>query len=396
MDPIQISVEDYLAKFQWDTAHYAYDKALAELGALCLKAQKSSDDQVKQQMDKINGLKNQLVLLTKKKGSIYTQIDLADKVYENSAQIKADQFVNSHYQVAEDRANARMTTVLVAVHQKRKVEFEGTFWKLLVDFNMAAIDGWERRTEKDLIHEYREVREADFKEKLEDWEKRVALRKKQEENERKEQEIAGGNINDSEAMSKVEKDEPAPKFQDMPDSEIKPLVKDKLALAKKDKIADINKHPSAVPGACKTLPLPADKDGNVILSVTCMREDINDYIKVCKKNGFYAQQFDYDMQGHLNREEQRKKIGKDLENTLSRSKKIIDQHFSTVFKALVHIKIMRVFIDSVLRFGLPRESRFFMGIIKPAKGQDSKIFTELTNHFAEEHLKEFYGEKQEA
>jgi len=222
------------------------------------------------------------------------------------------------------------------------------------------------------------------------------MRKKQEENERKEQEIAGGNINDSEAMSKVEKDEPAPKFQDMLDSDIKPLVKDKLALAKKDKIADINKHPSAVPGACKTLPLPADKDGNVILSVTCMREDINDYIKVCKKNGFYAQQFDYDMQGHLNREEQRKKIGKDLENTLSRSKKIIDQHFSTVFKALVHIKIMRVFIDSVLRFGLPRESRFFMGIIKPAKGQDSKIFTELTNHFAEEHLKEFYGEKQEA
>jgi len=58
MDAVQISVDEYLAKFQWDTAHYAYDKALSELGALCVKAQKSSDDQVKQQMDKITGLKN--------------------------------------------------------------------------------------------------------------------------------------------------------------------------------------------------------------------------------------------------------------------------------------------------------------------------------------------------
>ena len=64
-----------------------------------------------------------------------------------------------------------------------------------------------------------------------------------------------------------------------------------------------------------------------------------------------------------------------------------------MFKALVHIKIMRVFVDSVLRFGLPRESRFFLGIIKPQKMMDSKIFAALTDTFAEEHLKEFYGEK---
>lgn len=157
--------------------------------------------------------------------------------------------------------------------------------------------------------------------------------------------------------------------------------------------AQIERRPGAVPGSCKALPFQADKDGNIIMSVTCMREEINDYIKVLKKNGFYAQQFDYDLQGHLNREEQRKKINKDLENTLGRSVKIINQHYSTVFKALVHIKIMRVFIDSVLRFGLPRESRFFMGILKPAKGQDSKIFADLTDNFAEDHLREFYGEK---
>jgi hypothetical protein len=53
-----------------------------------------------------------------------------------------------------------MTTVLVAIPQKRKVEFEAAYWKLLIDYNLGAIDGWTRRTEKDLVAEYREQRQV--------------------------------------------------------------------------------------------------------------------------------------------------------------------------------------------------------------------------------------------
>jgi hypothetical protein len=60
-------------------------------------------------------------------------------------------------------------------------------------YNEDAIDGWTRRTEKDLISEYREQREADFNVKLAEWKKAAAQRKKQQE---KEKEQAGG-INDS-------------------------------------------------------------------------------------------------------------------------------------------------------------------------------------------------------
>lgn len=55
---------------------------------------------------------------------------------------------------------------------------------------------------------------------------------------------------------------------------------------------------------------------------------------------------------------------------------------------------MKVFIDSVLRFGIP--PKFFMGIIKPGKGQEAKIRKGLSDKFAEEHLKEMYGEKMDA
>jgi hypothetical protein len=38
------------------------------------------------------------------------------------------------------------------------------------------------------------------------------------------------------------------------------------------------------------------------------------------------------------------------------------------------MKVMRVFVDAVLRFGVPGDAKFFMGIIKP----ESKQFEKLT------------------
>lgn len=55
---------------------------------------------------------------------------------------------------------------------------------------------------------------------------------------------------------------------------------------------------------------------------------------------------------------------------------------------------MRTFIDGVLRFGIP--PKFFMGIVKPVKNADSKIMSKLTTTFAEDHLKDMYGQKEDA
>lgn len=55
---------------------------------------------------------------------------------------------------------------------------------------------------------------------------------------------------------------------------------------------------------------------------------------------------------------------------------------------------MRTFVDGVLRFGIP--PKFFMGIIKPGKNCDKKILDKLKDEFAEEHLKDMYGEKEDA
>lgn len=46
-------------------------------------------------------------------------------------------------------------------------------------------------------------------------------------------------------------------------------------------------------------------------------------------------------------------------------------NFMELFQAHTHLKIMRTFIDGVLSFGIP--PKFYLGIIKPNKGQEKKI-----------------------
>ena len=59
----------------------------------------------------------------------------------------------------------------------------------------------------------------------------------------------------------------------------------------------------------------------------------------------------------------------------------------------MHLKVIRAYIDGVLRFGIP--PKFFMGIISPTKGYEDKIRRALTDQFADPAMKDMYGTKEE-
>lgn len=137
-----------------------------------------------------------------------------------------------------------------------------------------------------------------------------------------------------------------------------------------------------------------DPDRNMLFTIVCMKDQANDYVKVLKKNGYPAQIFDCDPQGYLKEQELKHKLAIELNTLNMKLLKESKAYFGELFQALIHLKIMRVFIDGVLRFGIP--PNFFLCIMKPEKGRDKKIMDALSNNFAEEHLKEMYGEKQDA
>ena len=110
-----------------------------------------------------------------------------------------------------------------------------------------------------------------------------------------------------------------------------------------------------------------------------------------KKNGFPAQIFDCDPQGYQKELELKTKLEMDLNTLNMKLLKECKAFFGELFQAFIHLKIMRVFIDGVLRFGIP--PTFFLCIMRPDKNRDKKVMDALENQFAEEHLKEMYGEK---
>ena len=60
----------------------------------------------------------------------------------------------------------------------------------------------------------------------------------------------------------------------------------------------------------------------------------------------------------------------------------------------MHLKVMRTFIDGVLRFGIP--PRFYIGILKPNKGQEKNILNKLNEKFEDPDMKGMYGSKEDS
>ena len=63
--------------------------------------------------------------------------------------------------------------------------------------------------------------------------------------------------------------------------------------------------------------------------------------------------------------------------------------FSELYIALVHLKVMRAFIDGVLRFGIP--PRFALAIVHPQKGMEKQVLANLNQRFNDQSLADLYG-----
>jgi len=60
----------------------------------------------------------------------------------------------------------------------------------------------------------------------------------------------------------------------------------------------------------------------------------------------------------------------------------------------MHLKVIRAYIDGVLRFGIP--PKFFVGIVLPKKGAEKQVLQDMTKLLADQTMLEMYGEKIDA
>lgn len=173
------------------------------------------------------------------------------------------------------------------------------------------------------------------------------------------------------------------------DEELKNLVQEEMQskIREQERRLDM---PGVVPFSDEYLGI-TDGDQNLLYSIVCMKDQVNDYVRILKKNNYNSQIFDCDPQTYLREQEQKSQLTIELNTLNMKLLRESKAFFDDLFQALIHLKIMRVFIDGVLRFGIP--PKFSICIMKWEKNKDKKIRDALTSNFAEEHLMDVYGEK---
>ncbi len=124
-----------------------------------------------------------------------------------------------------------------------------------------------------------------------------------------------------------------------------------------------------------------------------MSDFMDNYMNRSRQEGFVTRKFVYNQEKYKADLEHRTVLETQFETLKNQLASRCYFAFSELFISLMHLKVMRAFIDGVLRFGIP--PRFFIGILKPHKGREKEVIQQLTTTFADKTMAEMYGSKED-
>ena len=144
----------------------------------------------------------------------------------------------------------------------------------------------------------------------------------------------------------------------------------------------------AVPKSAASLDIE-DNDGNQLWRLVVFKDKVDEYLVEGRKQGLVLRKFVYDYEAY----KKELQVVTELDSKLALLKTQLATKtgfaFSELMIALLHLKVLRAFIDGVLRFGIP--PKFYIGIIEPIKGQEKAILANLNDRFDDKSLAGMYG-----
>jgi len=90
-------------------------------------------------------------------------------------------------------------------------------------------------------------------------------------------------------------------------------------------------------------------------TVTVFRKMVDDFKNACREKKYVVRDYEYKKQEVEQDEEERRKLKQDITKKYSVLLNWVQMSFSEAFTAWIHIKALRLFVESVLRYGLPPE-----------------------------------------
>ncbi|KAG6947555.1 hypothetical protein JG687_00016028 [Phytophthora cactorum] len=130
-----------------------------------------------------------------------------------------------------------------------------------------------------------------------------------------------------------------------------------------------------------------DKEGNFEPGTTV--DYIEDFKTRAKEKRFMVREFNFDPTSHASNEEAIAELEVEVDRLWSALIRWCKAHFGETFIAWMHIKMVRVFVESVLRYGLP--VNFVVAMYKPHSGKDKKLRAVLSKKYAHLQPAQFSG-----
>lgn len=128
------------------------------------------------------------------------------------------------------------------------------------------------------------------------------------------------------------------------------------------------KTPNIVPGSAKVLTTDAEF---ALVKLNVLRKGLDTFKLICREKRFTVRDFKWDPAQEITNKQQLAKLEKHKKEMHAFLTRWCKGTFSEVFSAWVHVKAMRVFVEAVLRYGLP--VNFSASLLLPSKNQDKKV-----------------------
>lgn len=121
--------------------------------------------------------------------------------------------------------------------------------------------------------------------------------------------------------------------------------------------------PNVVPQSARQFKQATDKDGNTVWRAVLFKSDAEAFRRACRERKFLPREFTYDLAGYKQLQSDRQQS----EDAVTRQHSLVTLLYQAAWSdsmvAWMHVKAMRVFVESVLRFGMP--PRFAAFIVSP-------------------------------
>jgi len=122
-----------------------------------------------------------------------------------------------------------------------------------------------------------------------------------------------------------------------------------------------------------------DAEGG-LFTVTLFKKVVEEFKGKCREKKFTVREFIYDEEQLMQGKNERDKLAKEKNKQFGPLVRWLKINFSELFSAWIHVKALRVFVESVLRYGLP--VNFQAMLLQPNKRSLKKLRESLNQLYA--------------